>query len=153
MAAPAKRAPILVATAPVSPATTDTATRALHRTSAGSIAKRAPGRLARPDAAAADAARLPASTVANLVEQWQPQLDLCYTEYGLKLNPALTGTVSLRLAIRPTGDVGATTVTRHNWSGRGGAEAELCIRTRAKSWMFPPSSTPTTHDFTVAFAP
>ena len=128
-----------------------TETASLRRTSAGSIAK--PVSASAHTEPATDATKLAASTVANLVQQWQSQLDLCYTEYGLKVNPALTGSIAVRLAIRATGDVGAATFTRHTWSGAGGTEAESCMRARVMSWMFPPASTPSAHEFTVAFAP
>jgi hypothetical protein len=122
----------------------------LHRTSAGSIGKpAAPASTTTDD----EASHLSAVTVANLVKQWQSQLNLCYTEYGLKVNPALTGSIAVHLAIRSSGDVGAATFTRHSWSGAGGAEAELCMREKVMAWMFPPASTPSAHEFTVAFAP
>jgi hypothetical protein len=133
------------------PAPQPTVSASLHRTSAGSIAK-STATPAKPDEPT-DATKLAESTVANLVKQWQPQLDLCYTEYGLKVNPALTGSIAVRLAIRSAGDVGAATFTRHNWSGAGGTEAESCMRARVMAWMFPPASTPSAHGFTVAFAP
>ena len=123
----------------------------LRRTSAGSIAKPVAAS-AKPDEST-DATKLAQSTVANLVKQWQSQLDLCYTEYGLKVNPALTGSIAVRLAIRPSGEVGAAKFTRHNWSGSGGTEAESCMRARVTAWLFPPASTPSAHEFTVAFAP
>ena len=123
----------------------------LRRTSAGSIAKPTAAPVKTDETT--DATKLAGSTVANLVKQWQSQLDLCYTEYGLKVNPALTGTIAVRLAIRPSGDVGAATFMRHNWSGAGGKEAESCMRGRVMAWMFPPASTPSAHEFTVAFAP
>ena len=132
------------------PVTQSTVSPSLHRTSAGSIAKPTP---APASTDVSDATKLAGSTVANLVKQWQPQLDLCYTEYGLKVNPALTGSIAVRLAIRPSGDVAAATFTRHNWSGAGGKEAESCMRTRVMGWVFPPASTPSAHEFTVAFAP
>jgi hypothetical protein len=123
----------------------------LRRTSAGSIAKpvAAP---AKPEEST-DATKLAQSTVANLIKQWQSQLDLCYTEYGLKVNPALTGSIAVHLAIRASGDVAAAKFTRHNWSGAGGTEAESCMRARVMAWMFPPASMPSAHEFTVAFAP
>ncbi len=153
-ATPAKVAQVTKTTTPVTntkPQTPVAASGAMRRTSAGSIAKPAATSATRDDVT--DAARLSPSTVANLVKQWQSQLDLCYTEYGLKVNPALTGSIAVRLAIRSSGEVAAATFTRHNWSGAGGTEAESCMRARAMAWMFPPASTPSAHEFTVAFAP
>jgi hypothetical protein len=118
------------------PAAQSTVSPPLRGMSAGSIAKPAPA-----SGDVSDATKLAGSTVANLVKQWQSQLDLCYTEYGLKVNPALTGSIA------------AATFTRHNWSGAGGKEAESCMRARVMAWVFPPASTPSAHEFTVAFAP
>jgi len=133
------------------PAVQASETASLRRTSAGSIEK--PAAPAASSAESTDATKLASSTVANLVKQWQSQLDLCYTEFGLRVNPALAGSIAVRLAIRPTGDVAAATFTRHKWSGAGGTEAESCMRARVMAWMFPPASTPSAHEFTVAFAP
>jgi hypothetical protein len=126
-------------------------TAPLRHTSAGSIAK--PAATMTITVGPTDATKLAPSTVANLVKQWQSQLDLCYSEFGLKVNPALTGSIAVRLAIRTTGDVGAATFVHHRWSGAGGTEAESCMRARVMAWMFPPASTPSAHEFTVTFAP
>jgi hypothetical protein len=157
LAAPVPAAPTLVATAKIAkvtkpkPAPQAPETVPLRRTSAGSIAK--PAAAMTITVGPTDATKLAPSTVANLVKQWQSQLDLCYTEFGLKVNPALTGSIAVRLAIRTTGDVGAATFVHHKWSGAGGTEAESCMRARVMAWMFPPASTPSAHEFTVAFAP
>lgn len=161
----AQVAPVPVAPAPVAPvapakiakvtkpkpAPQAPETVSLRRTSAGSIAK--PAAAMTITVGPTDATKLAPSTVANLVKQWQSQLDLCYSEFGLKVNPALTGSIAVRLAIRTTGDVGAATFVHHKWSGAGGTEAESCMRARVMAWMFPPASTPSAHEFTVAFAP
>ncbi|HZS59046.1 MAG TPA: AgmX/PglI C-terminal domain-containing protein [Gemmatimonadaceae bacterium] len=142
--------PIMKVTKP-KPAPAPVVSASLRGTSAGTIAKPAAAPLRADEPT--DATKLSATTVANLVKQWQSQLDLCYSEFGLKVNPSLTGSIAVRLAIRPTGDVGAATLVRHKWSGAGGNEAESCMRARVMAWMFPPTSAPSTHDFTVAFAP
>jgi len=155
-------APVSVAPAPVAPAKIAKVTKPkpapqaaetapLRHTSAGSIAK--PAAAMTITVGPTDATKLAPSTVANLVKQWQSQLDLCYSEFGLKVNPALTGSIAVRLAIRTTGDVGAATFVHHHWSGAGGTEAESCMRARVMAWMFPPASTPSAHEFTVTFAP
>ena len=160
--APAQSVPVPPASAPVAtakiakvtkpkPAPQAPETVPLRRTSAGSIAK--PAAAMTITVGPTDATKLAPSTVANLVKQWQSQLDLCYSEFGLKVNPALTGSIAVRLAIRTTGDVGAATFVHHKWSGAGGTEAESCMRARVMAWMFPPASTPSAHEFTVAFAP
>jgi hypothetical protein len=160
--APAQSVPVPPASAPVAtakiakvtkpkPAPQAPETVSLRRTSTGSIAK--PAAAMTITVGPTDATKLAPSTVANLVKQWQSQLDLCYSEFGLKVNPALTGSIAVRLAIRTTGDVGAATFVHHKWSGAGGTEAESCMRARVMAWMFPPASTPSAHEFTVAFAP
>jgi hypothetical protein len=148
--APVAPAKIAKVTKP-KPAPQAAETAPLRHTSAGSIAK--PAAAMTITVGPTDATKLAPSTVANLVKQWQSQLDLCYSEFGLKVNPALTGSIAVRLAIRTTGDVGAATFVHHRWSGAGGTEAESCMRARVMAWMFPPASTPSAHEFTVAFAP
>jgi hypothetical protein len=92
------------------------------------------------------------STIGNLVRQWEPQLQLCYTDYGLRQNHDLAGTVTVHLAIRSTGEVAAVDVPQHHWSSATGVQAvESCIRTRVKSWLFPPASLGSTHDFRLIF--
>ncbi|HXB27650.1 MAG TPA: AgmX/PglI C-terminal domain-containing protein [Gemmatimonadaceae bacterium] len=150
VAAPVAPTKIAKVTKP-KPAPQAAETAPLRRTSAGSIAK--PAAAMTITVGPTDATKLAPSTVANLVKQWQSQLDLCYSEFGLKVNPALTGSIAVRLAIRTTGDVGAATFVHHHWSGAGGTEAESCMRARVMAWMFPPASTPSAHEFTVTFAP
>jgi hypothetical protein len=96
--------------------------------------------------------RVPDSTIGNLVRQWEPQLQLCYTDYGLKQNHDLAGTVTVRIAISGTGEVAAVEVPQHHWSSSAAVPAvESCIRTRVKTWLFPPASLGSTHDFRLIF--
>jgi hypothetical protein len=120
----------------------------MRKTSTGSIAKTQTS-----DATALDAERLAASTVANLVRQWQPQLSLCYSENGLRLNPALSGSISAVLGIRPQGNVATVTFVSHKWSGAGGVEAETCMLAKMRAWLFPPAAMPSRHTLSMAFAP
>ena len=95
---------------------------------------------------------MPDSTIGNLVRQWEPQLQLCYTDYGLKQNHDLAGTVTVRIAISGTGEVAAVEVPQHHWSSSASVPAvESCIRTRVKTWLFPPASLGSTHDFRLIF--
>jgi hypothetical protein len=96
--------------------------------------------------------RIAESTIGNLVRQWEPQLQLCYTDYGLRENHDLAGTVTVHVAIRSTGEVAAVEVPQHHWSSPAGVAAvESCIRTRVKTWLFPPASLGSTHDFRLIF--
>lgn len=95
---------------------------------------------------------LASSTVGNLVRQWEPQLQMCYTDVGLKTNPALSGSMMVRVAIRSTGDVSAVEVAQHTWSAPAGVpQVEACVRSRVKGWLFPPATVGSTHDFKVIF--
>lgn len=69
----------------------------------------------------------------------QSQLQFCYQEYGLKVNPSLAGTVSVAITMTGGGDVTGVDIPRRSWSGPGAAEAESCIRQRISGWHFPPS--------------
>jgi hypothetical protein len=73
------------------------------------------------------------------VREHQSQLQFCYQEYGLKVNPSLAGSVTLSLAMTGTGAVTNATVTRRTWSGPGSDAAESCILQRARAWHFPAS--------------
>jgi hypothetical protein len=102
------------------------------------------GAVANVPAAGTD--RVAESTIGNLVRQWEPQLQLCYTDYGLRVNHDLAGTVTVHVAIRSTGEVAAVEVPQHHWSSPVGVPAvESCIRTRVKTWLGG------THDFRLIF--
>jgi hypothetical protein len=107
-----------------------------------------------PPAAAAPVGtdRVTESVIGNLVRQWEPQLQLCYTDYGLRANHDLAGTVTVHIAISGTGEVGAVDIPQHHWSSQTGvAPVESCIRSRVKTWLFPPASLGSTHDFRLIF--
>jgi len=73
------------------------------------------------------------------VREHQSQLQFCYQEYGLKVNPSLAGSVTLSLTLTGTGAVTNAAVTNHTWSGPGSDAAESCILQRARAWHFPAS--------------
>ncbi len=79
------------------------------------------------------------SDLGNYVRSRNSQLQFCYSEYGLKVNPDLAGTVSVAITLTGTGNVTDVDVTRRSWSGPGSSEAESCIRQRIAGWKFPPS--------------
>jgi hypothetical protein len=96
--------------------------------------------------------RVSESVIGNLVRQWEPQLQLCYTDYGIRANHDLAGTVTVHIAITGTGEVGAVDIPQHHWSSQAGvAPVESCIRSRVKTWLFPPASLGSTHDFRLIF--
>jgi hypothetical protein len=96
--------------------------------------------------------RVNESTIGNLVRQWEPQLQLCYTDYGLKQNHDLAGTVTVRVAIRSTGEVAAVEIPQRHWSSPTAVPAvESCVKNRVKSWLFPAASLGSTHDFRLIF--
>jgi hypothetical protein len=105
-----------------------------------------------PASGAAGSERVPESTIGNLVRQWQSQLQLCYTDFGLKENHDLAGTVTVRVSIRSTGEVAAVEIPQHHWSGAAGvAPVEACIRTKVRSWLFPAASLGSSHEFRLIF--
>ncbi len=75
----------------------------------------------------------------NYVRGRQSQLQFCYQEFGLKVNPQLAGTVGVAVTLTGAGKVTGVDITRRSWSGAGSAEAERCIRERVMGWSFPPS--------------
>lgn len=92
------------------------------------------------------------ATVRNLVKQWQPELLYCYTEYGLRAHPDLSGTAVVRVAIAQDGVVGYVGVVRHSWSGEGADDVENCIRTKVATWRFPPAAAASAHEFPLSFS-
>jgi hypothetical protein len=90
-------------------------------------------------------------TVRNLVHQWQPELLYCYTEYGLRSHPDLSGTAVVRVGLAQDGVVGYVGIVRHSWSGEGSADVENCIRTRVSAWRFPPAAAASAHEFPLSF--
>ena len=75
----------------------------------------------------------------NYVRGRQSQLQFCYEEYGLKVNPRLAGTVNVAVTLTGVGGVTGVTITNRTWSGPGSSEAEGCIKQRILGWRFPPS--------------
>lgn len=90
----------------------------------------------------------------SFVRSREPQLRFCYTEYGLKVNPRLAGSVSVNIGVAGNGSVSSVNIARRTWSGAGASEAESCIQSRIRSWRFPSSSTGEgTYGFSFNFTP
>lgn len=99
-------------------------------------------RVAPPSVIRAEKTSGPGRNVAelgNYVRGRQSQLQFCYQEFGLKVNPQLAGTVGVAVTLTGAGKVTGVEITRRTWSGAGSAEAERCIRERIMGWSFPPS--------------
>jgi hypothetical protein len=79
------------------------------------------------------------SDLGDYVRGRNSQLQFCYTEYGLKVNPSLAGSVSVAVTLTSDGAVTGVEITKRTWSGPGAAEAESCIKQRIAGWKFPSS--------------
>ena len=79
------------------------------------------------------------SDLGDYVRGRNSQLQFCYSEYGLKTNPQLAGSVTVAVTLTSEGAVTGVDITRKTWSGPGAAEAESCIRQRISGWKFPSS--------------
>jgi hypothetical protein len=79
------------------------------------------------------------SELGSFVRGRQSQLQFCYQEYGLKVNPSLAGTVAVAVTLTGAGNVTGVEITNRTWSGAGHEEAESCIRQRISAWRFPSS--------------
>jgi len=96
----------------------------------------APQVVARPgERASRDMAQL-----GTFVRSRQAQLQFCYQEHGLLLNPSLAGSIGVEVALAPSGAVATARIADRTWNGAGVAEAEGCILSRIRSWSFPASS-------------
>jgi len=99
-------------------------------------------RVAPPSVIHAENVGGPGRNVADLgdyVRGRNSQLQFCYSEYGLKVNPQLAGSVTVAVTLTSEGAVTGVDVTKHTWSGPGSAEAESCIKQRISGWKFPSS--------------
>jgi hypothetical protein len=73
----------------------------------------------------------------TFVRARQAQLQYCYQEQGLALNPSLAGSVGVTVSLDPAGAVTGARVVSRTWGGAGSAEAEQCILQRVRGWGFP----------------
>lgn len=79
------------------------------------------------------------SDLGNYVRGRQSQLQFCYTENGLKVNPSLAGTVNVAVTLTGAGTVTGVDITNRTWSGAGASETEACIKQKILGWRFPSS--------------
>jgi len=79
------------------------------------------------------------SDLGDYVRGRNSQLQFCYSEYGLKTNPSLAGSVAVAVTLTSAGAVTGVDITKRTWSGPGASESESCIKQRISGWKFPSS--------------
>lgn len=108
----------------------------------GGTVSRTPVRIAPPrpiDAPSVGGVQRDVGELGTFVRGRESQLRFCYNEYGLKVNPALAGSVSASVTLTPAGGVTGVNVTNRTWSGEGASDTERCIAEKIRAWRFPPS--------------
>jgi hypothetical protein len=73
----------------------------------------------------------------TFVRSRSSQIQFCYSEYGLKVNPSLAGSVTTAITLTSSGSVTSVDASGRSWSGPGASEAESCIRNKIRAWRFP----------------
>ena len=96
------------------------------------VAVTASAPVTRPDAPTGDTA-----VVDDIVRRRRAELQTCYEQEGLKVNPDLAGDLVLAITVAPAGTVSAVTFPERTWSGPGASEAESCMQTKVRAWRFP----------------
>ena len=92
-------------------------------------------------------------SVGTVVRAHESQLRFCYQESGLKVDPALAGSITVALTVASNGSVAAASVTKRTWSGAGAAGAEACILRVIRGWQLPATGTAaTTYSFPFNFS-
>jgi hypothetical protein len=108
----------------------------------GGTVSRTPVRIAPPrqnDAPSFGGVMRDVSELGTFVRSRESQLRFCYNEYGLKVNPALAGSVTASVTLTPSGGVSGVNVTNRTWGGAGASETERCIADKIHAWRFPAS--------------
>jgi hypothetical protein len=73
----------------------------------------------------------------TFVRNRESQLRFCYTEFGLKSNPSLAGSITTNISLTESGNVTGVNISNRSWGGAGASEAESCIRGKIRDWRFP----------------
>ena len=81
----------------------------------------------------------------------QSSMTACFTQYGLGVNPALHGRVTVRISLSDSGEVMRATVVDRSWSAAVPTEVESCIVHRVFVWHFPVARRSSIHDYTLTF--
>ena len=108
----------------------------------GGTVSRAPVRISAPrpiDVPSIAGPRRDVNELGTFVRGRESQLRFCYNEFGLKVNPALAGSVTASIALTGTGSVSDVDITNRTWSGMGAGETERCIEQKVRGWHFPAS--------------
>jgi hypothetical protein len=103
---------------------------------------RAPVRISAPrpiDVPAIGGARRDVSELGTFVRGRESQLRFCYNEFGLKVNPALAGSVTAAITLTGSGSVSGVDITNRTWSGAGASDTEQYIAQKIRGWRFPAS--------------
>jgi hypothetical protein len=87
----------------------------------------------------------------TVVRSRESQLRFCYVESGLRVDPALAGSVTLAVTIEPSGAVTAAGVAQRSWSGEGASAAETCILQKVRGWRFPARGGGGSYEFSFSF--
>jgi TonB family protein len=88
--------------------------------------------LSRP---AADSVR-PDEEVRQVALRHATEIRECYESRGLKVNPALAGTVEVELIVLPTGRVDSASVSTSQLAGPGKHEVESCVVANVRNWRY-----------------
>ena len=113
----------------------------------GAVRVGAPAVVSAPDIGGA---RRNTDELGTFVRNRESQLRFCYTEFGLKSNPGLAGSITTNISLTESGGVTGVNISNRSWSGAGSSEAENCIRGKIRGWRFP-SGSPGTYAFSFNF--
>lgn len=64
------------------------------------------------------------------------EIQHCYEDQGLRVNPALGGMIEVEVTVSPSGRVEDANVSSSALSGVGRQEVESCITMSVKNWRF-----------------
>ena len=64
------------------------------------------------------------------------EIQSCYENQGLRINPSLSGMIEVEVTVGPSGRVEDANVSSSALSGAGRQEVESCITTSVKNWRF-----------------
>jgi type II secretory pathway pseudopilin PulG len=81
----------------------------------------------------------------------ESSMTACYAQYGLSINPSLSGHITVRISLSDSGEVMRATVVDRSWSAAVPTDVESCIVHRVFVWHFPVARRSSTHDYSVTF--
>jgi hypothetical protein len=104
-------------------------------------------------AAAVDDGGLSDAEFTTETHRRESSVTACYAQYGLSINPSLSGHVTVRISLSDSGEVMRATVVDRSWSAAVPTDVESCIVHRVFVWHFPVARRSSIHDYTVSFGP